>query len=66
MLFAKGMKKVALETARAMQKTYMVEIKADNYLKMKEEMFKYGYKTHFTEMESLLKRNFIMKNWIRS
>jgi len=28
-------------------------------------MIRYGYKTIFNEMESILKRNFIMKNWVR-
>ena len=44
----------------------MLEVKIEEFDKMREEMFRFGLKSIFLDMESLLKRNLITKNWERN
>lgn len=53
------------ETAKAISRCFLVEVRLENYKKMSEEMIKYGYKIIFNEMESIIKRNYITKKWLR-
>jgi hypothetical protein len=50
---------------RAGQRTLLLEIRLDGYEKMREEMIKFGHKMAFHEMENVIRRNFITKNWLR-
>ena len=54
------------ETAKAISGCFLIQLKIENYKKMNEEMIKFGYKIAFHEMESIIKRNYITKNWLRS
>lgn len=38
----------------------------DGLKKLKEELIKFGYKLGYQEMESIIKRNYIVKNWLRN
>jgi hypothetical protein len=66
LLFIRSAKKIVYESAKTMSKCFMIQINTDNYKKMSEEMIKFGYKMAFYEMESIIRRNFITKNWLRN
>lgn len=34
--------------------------------KMKEELIRFGFKLGYQEMEAIIKRNHIVKNWLRN
>jgi hypothetical protein len=53
------------ESAKALTKCLLIEIKMSNYKKMNEEMIIFGFRVAFNEMESILRRSFITKNWLR-
>jgi hypothetical protein len=54
------------ESCKAMSKCLCIEIKIYNYNKLREEMIKFGYKLSFYDMEGIIKRNFITKNYLRN
>jgi outer membrane protein assembly factor BamD (BamD/ComL family) len=46
--------------------TYLLELQIEEYKKLKEELIRYGLKHSFQEMEAIIKRNYIIKNWMRN
>lgn len=65
-LFSDKGRKLALERAKVIGPTYLLEFHLEEYHKLKEELIRYGLKLAFHEMEAIIKRNFIIKNWMRN
>ena len=55
----------ALEKARSIKETYLLEIQIEKFIKVKEELTKFGFKNQYNELEALIKRNLIVKNSLR-
>jgi hypothetical protein len=65
-LFGDRVRKVALERARVVGPTYLLQLELEEYGKLKEELIRHGLKQPFLEMEAIIKRNYIIKNWMRN
>lgn len=66
MLFSDKTKKVALEKCKVISGTYLLEIRLEEFDKIREELVRFGYRIPLNEMLSVLKRNYIVKNWLRN
>lgn len=65
-LFTDKQKRISLEKARVLGQAVLLEMKVGGLQKLKEELIRYGFKLAYQEMESILKRNHIVKNWLRN
>lgn len=60
------MKKIALERAKVIGQAVLLEMKVEGLKKIKEELVRFGFKLGYQEMETIIKRNYIVKNWLRN
>ena len=58
--------KVACERAKAVGVCVVLEITLGGLKRLKEELIKNGFKLAYQEIEVMIKRNHIVKNWLRN
>lgn len=57
---------VALEKARVLEDSWILEVEVEQLRKLEKELNKFGFRQGLNEMRTLIKRNSIVKNWLRN
>lgn len=57
---------VALERAKVMDESWILEVEAADLRKLEKELVHFGFKQGLQELKTLIKRNHIVKNWLRN
>lgn len=57
---------LSLEKARVVEESWLLRIDLDDFEKLEKELVKYGFKQGLTELKNTMRRNQIVKNWIRN
>ena len=65
-IFSDRDKKISLQRAKVIGESYFLELNVQQYKNMKEEMIRHRFKVEMQEMQSVIKRNYIVKNWMRN
>ena len=56
----------SLERAKVMEDSYLLQIERAEFVRLEGELLRFGFKQGAAELSSMIKRNHIVKNWLRN